>query len=417
MLKKLIYKNENELNIWIVLLPLLILYLFIIIIFAPNNIFSDEKRYFAQAVHLANGTFNKLDTRVALLNGPGYPIIISIFLLLKLPVFFIRLLNGFLLYIAQGITYKTIRIYSPQKKALFFTILLCLYYPVFEMLPLIFTEVLTWLFISLSSYLFIRAIKDNNLSWKHIILSSFSIAYLIMIKVIFGYVVIVMLLVTLIWWLLGKSRLFARRSFITLLLSLIFCIPYLYYTYSKTGRIFYWSSAGSNTLYTMSSPFENEYGDWLSDEFLISNPNHADFMKKTDTLNFIERDEAFREKAIDNIRNHPNKYLENWAANIGRLFFSYPKSYAYQDMNLYYTILPTIFIVVFMIISILLSIYKFKYVPNELIFLSLFFLTYLFGSSLVSASRRSFYITMPFWLILISFVFTNIITVKVNNKS
>ena len=36
------------------------------------------------------------------------------------------------------------------------------------------------------------------------------------------------------------------------------------YTYSITGKFFFMADSGGSSLYSMSSPFENEHGDWFS---------------------------------------------------------------------------------------------------------------------------------------------------------
>jgi hypothetical protein len=45
------------------------------------------------------------------------------------------------------------------------------------------------------------------------------------------------------------------------LIALALCVPYLVYTYSLTGRVFYWASAWPNPFYWLTSPFPEESGD------------------------------------------------------------------------------------------------------------------------------------------------------------
>ncbi len=405
--------KSNQMNIWLLLLPFLILYLVLIIIFASNAITGDQLRYYTNALHIVNGTYNKLGIYGALMEGPGYPLIFSIFIFLKLPVFSLRLLNGIFLYLSLVFSYYTIREYTSKNSSLLFAIILGFYYPIYQNILLTESDVLAWFLISVICYLFVKSMRNNRFSWRNILITSFSIFYLVMTRVIFGDVIICMLIVSIGWWFISKNRRIVNKVILIFLLSLIFCIPYLYYTYSRTHELFYWSSAGNECLYTMSTPYSNEYGNWIYLPYLSKYPNHSAFLKKIEKMSFLDRDKALRKKALENIKKYPIKYLENWVANIGRLLFSYPKSYEYQDMNLYYTMVPTMFAVVFISISVILSIFKFRYLPIELTLLLLFIMTYLFGSSLVSAMRRYFYITMPFWIIFISFVFNNLIIIKV----
>jgi hypothetical protein len=163
----------------------------------------------------------------------------------------------------------------------------------------------------------------------------------------------------------------------------------------------------------MSTPFANELGDWKCSSNLRQNPNHKVFMDSIAKLNSLQCDEAYKTAAIENIKSHPKKYLSNWVANVGRLLFSYPYSNAEQTIKTYWTIIPNMFVTVIIVLTFALSIFHYKKFPEGLILLFLFILIYLFGSTLVSAYRRMFYVTMPFWVVFISYVFNNIISIKI----
>jgi hypothetical protein len=323
------------------------------------------------------------------------------------------LLNPFLLYFSLIINFKTFSIYSSKKIAVLFTVLLGLYFPVFEMLPAILTECLTWFLISLICFLLIKTFNKPDLSWKLIILSSFSIAYLAMTKVIFGYAILFMLLASAVIFLFPKFRPSAKRSVLIFLFSFIFCLPWLFYTYSLTNKPFYWGNAGNMSLYTMSTPYANELGDWGSESELQENPNHKIFMDSVLKLTALERDEAYKKAAIKNISSHPRKFFSNWVANIGRLLFSYPYSNKTQNVKTYFTVVPNMFVIVFIVLIFPVSIIYYKRIPKGLFFLLLFMLIYLLGSSFLGAYRRMFYVTLPFWYFYISFVISNIISIRI----
>jgi hypothetical protein len=402
-----------ELSISIKLIPFLLLYLTICTLFSKNVLVGDEERYLGFANNLLNGFYSPPYPDINLWNGPGYPAFIALFLLIKLPLLGIRLLNGFLLYGSLIICFKTFSIYALKKDAFLYTILLGLYFPVFQMLPLILTETLTWFLISLVSLLFIKNYYQKIFSWKLIILTSFSIASLAMTKIIFGYVIIAMLLVSIFTFLLPGFRSSAKKTTVIFLLSFVFCFPWLIYTYSLTNKFPYWTNSGSMSLYTMSTPFKNELGDFSDINTLLENQNHKVFIDSISKLNTLSRDEAYKNAALRNIKNHPQKYFYNWVANVGRLFFSYPYSNAKQSIKSYFTIIPNMFVMVFIIISFALSLVYYRKLPDGLILLCVFILIYLFGSTLVSAYRRMFFVTMPFWFLFISYVFNNIISVKI----
>ncbi len=214
-------------------------------------------------------------------------------------------------------------------------------------------------------------------------------------------------------FLLPNFRNSAKKSILVFSLSLMFCLPWLIYTYSLTGKAFYWSNSGSMSLYTMSTPYSNELGDWSNKDSLSLNPNHRPFMDSISTLTPLQKDEAYRNTALNNIKNYPKKYFSNWVANIGRLFFSYPYSNTQQSIRTYFTIIPDMFIIVIITLTFVISIFQYKRFPEGMIFLLLFIFIYLFGCSLVSAYRRMFYITMPFWFLYFSYFFDRIISIKI----
>lgn len=405
-----------SLNIWWKFFPFLLLYIIICISFASNEFIMDESRYVNFARNILEGYYSPPYPNIDLWNGPGYPLVIALFLFLKLPFIAIKILNAVLLYLSLIISYKTISIYTTEKKATLYTILLALYYPVFEMIPYLLTEPLAWFLISLLCFLFCKSFRAKRLNGFLNIGTGFIMAYLVMTKVAFGYVVCFMIIISLLLLLFSKYRTAARRSLIITSLSFIFCLPWLFYNYGLTGRFLYWANSGSMSLYTMSSPYKNELGDWSNETSLSANLNHRVFMDSISKLTPLQRDNAYQKSAIANIKSHPKKFTENWLSNIGRLLFSYPYSKTPQTLKTYYTILPNMFVIVFILISLSLFSIFFKRYPIEIVLLLIFFLVYLAESSLVSAFRRMFYITLPFWLLFISLTFEKTLVIKIKNK-
>lgn len=410
-MKKFIHWYSG-LNVYIRLLPFLLLYLAICAKFAPANFVDDEERYVRFAKNLLRGFYSPPLPNIDLWNGPGYPAIVASFLLLKLPLMAIRLLNGILLYLSLVLTYKSINFYTSKKTALAFTFILGLYFPVFEKLPLILTECPTWFLISLICYLFIKLGKQQTLSKKYILLSGLALAFLVMVKVVFGYVIIAMIFISLMLFLTPKSRLAAKKFTCVFTLSFLLCVPYLIYTYHITHKTLYWTNSGGWSLFTMSAPYANDWGDWKDYPQMLENPNYKVFADSVLKLTPLEKDAAYKTKAVENIKKYPKKYLLNCVANVGRLLFSYPFTNMEQDVKTYYTIIPNMFVAVFMVITIVLATFYHKKIPNEILLLLIFMLIYLAGSTLVSAFRRMFYISMPFWILFFAYVLTNIVSIK-----
>jgi len=411
-MKRLI-KWYSGLSIYLKLLPFLLLYLVLIKLWVlPTNLAGDEGRYIMFSKNLLNGFYSPPFPDINLWNGPGYPIFITPFIALGIPFLVIRLFNGFLLYFSLIFVYETVLVYSSKRVALISAILVGSYFPAFQMLRFMHTETLSWFLISLICFTFIKYWKHNSISLHYLILSAFSIAYLSMVKVIFGYVIIAMIITATVFYFIPKFRIYARKSLFVFGLSLIFCMPYLIYTYNLTNKPFYWTNSGSMSLYTMSTPYADELGDWSNINELQVNPNHKIFIDSIVNLVPLERDKAFKTAAIKNIKEHPQKYIINCVANIGRLFFEYPFTNKKGDINTLFYIFPAMFAIVFISIAMFVGLLYFKHIPFEFFVLLLFFLTYLFGSTLVSAYSRMFNITLPFWILFSSYIFNNFISVK-----
>jgi len=403
----------SGINLYLKLAPFLVLYLIICIVFAPQVNVGDEKRYLYFANNLINGHYSPPYPGINLWNGPGYPLFIAPFLFLKLPLLGIRLLNGLLLYLSLIINYKTFNFYSTENKSLLLTMALGFYFPIFQMLPLIITETLTWFLVSLICYLFFKNYRQKTISWKFVFLNAFFLAFLAMTKVIFGYVIILMLIFSVIMSVFPNVKPYAKKSSLIYAISFIFCLPYLFYTFNLTNKLFYWTNSGGMSLYTMSTPFSNESGEWKSTGELLLSPNHRLFIDSISKLKPIEIDNAYKKAAFNNIVSHPNKYFKNWIANIGRILFSYPYSNTNQRISTFFTMIPNMFIVFMILFAFVINSLNYKLFPMEMSFFLLFILVYLFGCTLVSSYNRMFFITMPFWFCYINCIINNSVYIRI----
>lgn len=414
---KAIIKSYFNTSIYLRLAPFLSLYAFIWFLSAKNNLVYDENSYMRFTQNLLSGFYSPPPPDYNLWSGPGYPVFLALFVFFKTPLLILKLLNAFLLYFSLSISYRTFKLYASEKISFIFTILLGFYYVIYEQIPFLLTECLTWFLIALSGYLFLKNFQQKVVSWRMILFASLSIAYLAMTKIIFGYVIESMIFISAFALLLPRFRNAAKKSFIIFSVSFIFCLPWLSYTYHITGQPLYWGNSGSMSLYTMSSPYPNELGDWISAPDMAASPHHKSFMDSISNMGSLQRDNAYRMAAIENIEQHPGKYFSNWANNVGRLLFSFPQSKAPQAITNYYTIVPNMFIAFFVLFSFIVCVLNFRKVPHEIIFLIIFILVYLFGSSLVSAYRRMFYVTIPIWYFFVLYAVHNFVSIKIKIRN
>ena len=236
-----------------------------------------------------------------------------------------------------------------------------------------------------------------------------------MVKIIFGHVILV---TTVCLLLLTAFQRFRSRFVLKYLLifsvAMAGCVPWLVYTYSLTGKLFYWGNSGGMSLYWMSSPHKKEFGDWSHEKY-FDNPelrkNHKVFFDSIRDLPAVEKDEAFKKKAMVNIGQNPTKYFFNWVANIGRMLFSYPYSYQNMSLRTFFILIPNMFIVVILTLLLYPTILHWKQIDFGIKILLFFTMVYLAGSSLLSAYKRMFIIVVPVWVFFICYATNRFVTV------
>ena len=213
-------------------------------------------------------------------------------------------------------------------------------------------------------------------------------------------------------YVLRKGKRF-KYSLQIYLLALCFCLPYLFYTYSLTGKIFYWGNSGGLALYLMSTPHEEEFGDW----FERDSSYHQQVYKELEGLSNIEKDDALKKRALKNIAGHPVKYVKNWMANIGRLWFNYPYSYTAQSLSNYFYMLPNMFIFVLWVLCIYPTYSRRELIPYEIVVLMLFTLISFGGLIPSNGENRYLWPLIPLFMLWISFVLVHILKIEMRHQT
>lgn len=400
-----------QLDIWLLLLPLLLVYILVVLIAGdPVNLSGDEGRYLKFADNLLHGYYSPPFPNMNLWNGPGYPLFISPFLALDVPLQGIRLANAFLLYFCLIMVYKTIRQYCSPTVALLSVVMLGSFFPAYLMLKYLLTESLSWFLMSVIGYSVVKYFREDSARYGW--LASLAIAFLALVKVMFGYVILVIGGAAILLYIFRQRPDFSRRILKLTGGAFLFFLPYVLYTWQLTGKVFYLTNAGGMSLYTMSTPYEGEFGDWINDEALSESRHHRVFMDSISGFLPLERDEAFRKAAFQNIQQHPRKYLMNCMANISRLLLEYPFSYKPARVNTLFYIVPGMMLGTLILFALIALVWAPRRLPDEMLFLLFFTLVYLGGSVLVSAYSRMFYITLPYWTLLFSYVFSHIVRIR-----
>jgi len=406
-------------NPYLIFLPFLVLYTIVIIINKWPTLYGDEIRYADFAWHLLHGHYSPPKPHIDLWNGPGYPLTIVPFMWLKIHSLTITLMNAIYQYFALIFLYKALQLVSNHKMALLFTLPLAVYPNALSILPIMYTEAFTYFLVS--SFIYSLTLCYARGSIKYGIVAGLVLGYLTLTKIIFGYVLLFGFIACLVLLCFKKNRPYHLISVKVLLIAFAVTMPYLCYTYHMTGKMFYWGNSGGMSLYWMSSPYNNEYGDWKLPELsnnqyplLFKSPEGATMLKKNHAkevkfiLNHsaVEQDALFKQAAIRNIQNHPVKFIVNYYYNCSRMLFNFPYTYSYQDGAIVGNIIRGSLLLWSSLIGISVTLLNWKKVIYPVKFLLLLTGIYLGLSGALSAYPRQLDVMVPvllFWLGTIAF--------------
>lgn len=399
-------------------LPLLLFYIVLVIKFSSTTFEGDEGGYVAMARTLSLGN-SAANSHRTLWWGPGYPLVLVPFVLLNAPLLVAKLLNAFFLFGSVLYLYKTLTLWLSENHAIIAGLVIGLYPPLWAQVFLLLTESLVILLVSGFVFHFCRSFRQQRSQRRHLLLASLFLAYLALTKVFFGNVILVGLLSFSIMFLWKRKQEFGRTATIYLL-ALVWCVPYLVYTHSVTNKVLYWGTSGGMSLYWMSTPYDNESGDWHSIEEVREDPRlapHRAFFDRIAGLSEVQRDSEFTKQAAFNIIHYPMKYFVNWLANIGRLVFNYPHTLRPQSLTTYGYIIPDMFIVVLSIMGIYPTILRRNSIPYEIVALLYFCVITLGGTSLLSAYNRQFLPCVPIILLWLAFLYVRVLKIEVRPLS
>ena len=395
------------------------LYLAVVLASSQDRFQEDEGTYVGYATNLTHGFYSHRDpSKVDLRAGPGYPLLLAPFVALGAPWSAAKMLNIVLMLGGVLLVYKTLRIYVPERTAAWSALLMGLYPPFLRHIHQLMTETFAVFLVCAFGYFFCRACRDDQPRRGLVLGAAAALAWLALTRTIFGYVILVTLVMCLLAVVL-RQPLFKRPALI-FALALVLCTPYLLYTWSLTGRVFYWSDGGGSALYWMSTPYEGELGDWQNWITLPATSrfrqNHSEFFDRLGEMSHTELHESMRRQALGNIAAHPGKYLRNWTANVGRLLFSFPYTDTPQKLSTLFYAVPNTILLALLSLSLLVVIVRQRMVSTELYVLLLTGLVGLAGSTLLSAVPRYFTPLVPVFTIWIVTVLSSVVEVRIRPR-
>jgi hypothetical protein len=432
---------------WLIFLPFLLMYTVFIVYTSSPALHGDEVRHMSYVRNLSQGFFSPPPPNVDLEVGPGYPLFLLPFYLIDAPLLVMRLMNGVLLYFSLVLLYATLRRFVSTKITLIASFFWAFYYNSVDYIGLLYSESLAIFLTTAFLFLVSRVFDSESASGirRNIFLSGLALSFLILTKLIFGYVLLVMLAALLVLWMCNRHAVSYRRSVQVLSFAFLCLLPYLNYTLSLSGRYFYWGTSAGLNIYPMSTPYVDEYGSYIPgptdtrDEKVLSLTNtdrkkamggELNLINRTvyvssymDSINRrhkadydifdqytgVARDDAYSHKAMENIRNHPVKFIRNCFSNLGRIFFNFPYSYMPQKPSTLARLPMSGTLLLLMLLAVYPTLINWRRIPFVIRFLLLFALIYLGGSVPGSAETRMLTTIVPVLLLWLSTVLGRVI--------
>lgn len=324
---------RSRVGLCVPLLPILGIYTLIAVL--VHTAANDEPAYLEYAKYLSHYFDAPAHWPYDFLwHGPVLPALLAPFVALHVPLEVTRILAGPVVLFAAVVTfYRLVRLYLRPKVALIATYGLAFYFPFFTTLGHIHVEPLATLLITLAAFFMVRSFRGSK---RDHVWAAVALALLALSRTEYGYVLLLALVLSAIWWLASRRSPAARRSTLALAMALLLCTPYLAYTYSLTNRPFYWGDSGGLQLYWMTAP--GNIGDWHRKAEAFTYPALAasrpvfanlDRMETDPRTKFpqLEQDIKLQQIAFANIKRDPEHYLSNVVFNIGRLLFNSPYSF------------------------------------------------------------------------------------------
>ena len=405
-------------------LPVLAFHVFLVIFWGNNSPFGDETRYLTYANNLTNGFFVIGDNPI-IHSGPGYPLVIAPFIALGIPLMFIRLLN--VVFLAGTLFYlrKTFETFLSPSKAIFLVYLFAFYPTLLKWMPRIYAEALALFFLSAFMYHVLSLFQDNRVSSIHLLYSGFFLGGLALTKYIFIYVIIASII------LYGAGSIATNSKALKMVLSVflmgfLIYLPFVVNNFLVTHQVLLTGTNGAEIFYWRSTPYENEFGDWIAFDEVIGKretleaedltqirKHHLEFIHEVYFLPLLERNKRLKKKALENIRANPLNYMRNTGASFVRLFFNYPRSYEAQKLTTFFHLIPGSILFYFTFIGVFIALKKRKEIPIKYVVLFSLGIIYLGGLTLLNGNARNLLCIIPLLFLFNAYIWHAYIKINI----
>ncbi|MEO0895742.1 MAG: hypothetical protein AAFY71_05060 [Bacteroidota bacterium] len=414
---KILERLNKAIPFW----PLILLYVAAIAVLSKNTPQGDEIRYFNYAELLLKGTFVSDPADPSISNGPGLPLLCALFLVLRIPLYWSHFINAFFFWGTLVYLKKCMTMFTEEKKATRFAYFFGLY-PLFfvKFVPDHKPEIICLLLLTGFFYYFMRIVHQADLKPKNFILGGLYFGFIILVKAQFAYLAIAGILFSLIYFAFTRQKKGIHTA-ILMASSFVITIPYLIYTFSLTGKSFYWVTNGGEQLYWMTTPYEGQWGNWISPYTILTDsakypPEQVEFFKEIRDSKRIRQQELYIEAAKENFNTHPESYIKNYIANWGRMTVNFPHTYTPQSLDTFVYIVSNVPYLILFLLSFIPLWTHWRRLPYYLVAMFLLSMMYLGGTSLLSAVNRYSVLALPFIIIWLAFIEENFVTLKIKSN-
>lgn len=299
---------------------------------APGRMIDDEPAllHFAHRIlHGGYATTDSLNGITYLWHGPGLPLLLAPFVWMHVPIAAMRLVTGPVMLCAAIIAFeRLLRLRLSERAALAGAYLLGLYLPFGYLLDSLTKEELAVALVVLAMHGTTRGLREGRKA--HMVGAGIALGALVYVRLEYGWVLLAMAAATGAYGLLHRGRRAPRRLLAICSVAIACCLPWLVYTEHLSGRVLYWGNAGGLSMYWMSSPSPDQYGEWHAVHSVFQRPELARYrplFRRTNRLAPIPRDIALQHVALRQIRANPEKYELNLVANTTRMLFAAPMGF------------------------------------------------------------------------------------------
>ncbi len=319
------------------LAPLLGLLLFVSLVLDPGRQFTGDQQALLGAAHrLLQGRYAVTGTMTPvnyLWHGPGLPALLAPLVALHVSPSAMRLTTPLMMFVAVLLFYRMLHWRLNRRLALAGAYALGLYIPSYYIFGALAKEPLALAMSVVALDGTARYLQIGRP--RNALAAGVGFGALAMTRLEYGVVITLLLGVGLLWSLLlrvrgggePEQRRLADRWVVICAVGMVACLPWLTYTYSLTGRLFYWGNAGGLSLYWMTVSGPGQFGQWHSAKTVFRSPALAGYrplFHHLAAMTPVQADVELQHLALVQALGNPLNYLIRVIENVGRMLIGFP---------------------------------------------------------------------------------------------